>query len=200
MIEIEKKFLLTDENIARLTDNAEFLGEKSFTDIYYDTDDLRLTSKDRWLRTRDGVWELKLPLHTSTERVADQFEELTTEEEIRKAIELPATHSFADDLTTAGYKPFYRGTTTRKKYKNGEFIIDLDTVTFDTFTYSLGEIELLITDQTEMQHAVNKIIAFASECGLTIGPVRGKVNEYLKRVRPEHYAQLIACGVIRNDA
>lgn len=34
--------------------------ELEFTDVYFDTSDLCLTAADHWLRTRDGVWELKV--------------------------------------------------------------------------------------------------------------------------------------------
>ena len=52
MIEIEKKFALNNEDEERLTKDAQFLNEYIFTDIYYDTDDFSLTSKDKWFRNK----------------------------------------------------------------------------------------------------------------------------------------------------
>jgi hypothetical protein len=37
MIEVEKKFRATDEGKTRLMNGAEFVNEKTFTDIYWDT-------------------------------------------------------------------------------------------------------------------------------------------------------------------
>jgi len=38
MIEVEKKFILNEQDKERLTKNADFLNERVFTDIYYDTE------------------------------------------------------------------------------------------------------------------------------------------------------------------
>ena len=86
MIEIERKFAVTEEWQRRLTEGAEFVSEKTMTDTYYDTVDFQLTTKDRWLRLRDGKWELKEPLHALgfSKRAADQYRELITEGEIRQ--------------------------------------------------------------------------------------------------------------------
>jgi len=198
MIEVEKKFILTGDDATRLTEGAEFQNERVFTDIYYDTADFKLTTQDKWLRARDGQFELKMPLHHGPERMADQYDEIESEAEIRRALELPPRGSLAADLREAGYAPFCTCTTTRRKYKLGEFIIDLDAVDFRDFTYALGEIELMVDDKSEMQNATEKIIAFAKEKKLTFAPVRGKVMEYLKRMNQKHYQALIAAGVVKD--
>ena len=46
MIEIEKKFILTDGHKEKLLEKAEFLGEKTFTDVYYDTPEYALTKNE----------------------------------------------------------------------------------------------------------------------------------------------------------
>jgi len=48
MIEVEKKFILNEQDVERLTKNAQFLNERIFTDIYYDTENFSLTSYDKW--------------------------------------------------------------------------------------------------------------------------------------------------------
>ena len=48
MIEVEKKFILNEQAVERLTKNAQFLNERIFTDIYYDTENFSLTSYDKW--------------------------------------------------------------------------------------------------------------------------------------------------------
>ncbi|OGZ39409.1 MAG: hypothetical protein A3B04_03605 [Candidatus Portnoybacteria bacterium RIFCSPLOWO2_02_FULL_39_11] len=198
MIEVEKKFILNKQDKERLTKRAEFLNERVFADIYYDTNNFSLTSKDKWLRSREARFELKLPLHKGAERSADQYDELEDEQKIREALNLPLNGSFADDLTKAGYVPFCICKTTRRKYKKGLFIIDLDIVDFQDFTYNIGEIELMVNEKSEIESAVEKIIDFAKMQNLTIAPVRGKVIEYLRRARPSHYQVLVQSGVVKD--
>lgn len=196
MIEVEKKFILSDEDIDRITKGAGFLGEKSFTDTYFDDSDYSLTKSDKWLRLRDDRFELKLPMNEgkgSSRRQLDQYEELDTDEAIQKALNIKSPSILKEDLEINGYKPFSTFTTTRKKYKKGDFIIDLDVIDFG---YSIGEIELMVENQSEMEEALNKILAFAREQRLSVAPVRGKVFEYVRRNNPEHFNALKEAGVI----
>jgi adenylate cyclase class IV len=195
MIEVEKKFILSEQDKKRLIKDTEFLSERVFIDIYYDTNIFSLTSKDMWLRSREGRFELKIPLHERIERLADQYDELTDEWKIREVLNLPSHGSLADDLTNAGYCPFCTCKTTRRKYKKKPFIIDLDVVNFQDFTYNIGEIELIVSDKSEIEHAIEKIVTFAKMHNLTTTPVRGKIIEYLKRAKPNHYQILVKCNV-----
>ncbi|GCC47856.1 hypothetical protein chiPu_0032027, partial [Chiloscyllium punctatum] len=61
-IEVEWKFALREDTETRLRElGAVPEGSVRVRDRYYDTADLRLTAADLWLRSRDGVWELKSP-------------------------------------------------------------------------------------------------------------------------------------------
>ena len=198
MIEVEKKFILNEQDKERLIKNAQFLNERAFTDIYYDTEIFSLTANDKWLRSRDGRFELKLPLHKGANRLADQYDELEDEQKIRGALNLPSSGNFANDLAKVGYSPFCTCKTTRRKYKKEPFIIDLDTVDFQDFIYSIGEIELMVNDKSEVESAIEKIMDFAKSQNLTIAPVRGKVIEYLKRTKANHYQALIRASVVKD--
>ena len=198
MIEVEKKFILNEQDKERLIKNAQFLNERAFTDIYYDTEIFSLTANDKWLRSRDGRFELKLPLHKGANRLADQYDELEDEQKIREALNLSSNGNFADDLAKAGYSPFCTCKTTRRKYKKEPFIIDLDVVDFQDFTYNIGEIELMVNEKSEIEGAIEKIINFAKAQNLTIAPVRGKVIEYLKRIKLNHYQALVQAGVVKD--
>ncbi len=197
MIEVEKKFLLSESDKSRLIKDAEFLSERIFTDIYYDTADYSLTTKDQWLRKRENRFELKLPMHTGPDRLVDQYHELEDERSIREALNMSHSGNLERDLSVAGHLPFCACTTTRRKYARHPFIIDLDSVDFRDFTYRIGEIELMVKDAGEIEVAIEKIMAFAKEQNLTIAPVRGKVLEYLKRMKPDHYQALIQAHVIK---
>lgn len=198
MIEVEKKFILSESEKNRLIDGAEFLNEKTFTDVYYDTKDFVLTSKDKWLRSREGRFELKLPLHSGLERKADQYDELEDESEIKESLNFETQEKLSDFLADHGYSPFCVCKTSRKKYKKGAFTIDLDFVDFQDFTYNIGEIELMVEERSEIESATAKIIAFANENNLKIKPVRGKVVEYLKKIKPDHYQALVKAGVVKD--
>ncbi len=198
MIEVEKKFIMTEQDKDLLTQNAQFLNERVFTDIYYDTDNFSLTTQDKWLRARENRFELKVPLHQETERLADQYDEIESEEKIRQILNFPSDGGLATDLEKNGYLSFCICKTTRRKYRNGLFILDLDTVDFQNFTYNIGEIELMINDKSEIQNAIERILSFAREKNLMIAPVRGKVIEYLKRIKSKHYQALVRAGVVKD--
>lgn len=195
MIEVEKKFTFKAEDIKRLTKDAEFIIEQVFTDIYYDTEDYSLTTKDRWLRSRDGKFQLKMPFNKEriSIRSLDQYEEIESEPEIRNILNLLKQKTFSEDLKDKGYLPFATLVTTRKKYKNGEFILDFDVMDFG---YNLFEIELMVNNESEIEQATNKIINFAKQYGIKNARTRGKLIEYIKRKNPKQFQILIDAGVI----
>ncbi len=157
MIEIEKKFFLTKDDKARLIKGAEFLGEKVFADTYYDTSDYALTTRDMWLRSRDNIFHLKISARKTEKRQIGEYHELETEEEIRKELRMARGKDLKKDLTDKSYTSFASFITTRKKYKRGEFTIDLD---MTDFGYEIGEIELLVRSEDERDGAVEKIFNF----------------------------------------
>lgn len=198
MIEVEKKFIFCEKDKKRLTKDAEFINERIFTDIYYDTDNYSLTSKDVWLRSRENKFELKLPVHQGIDRLADQYDEIEDEIKIRENLNLPANRNLSDNLAKARYYPFCTCKTTRQKFKKEPFTIDIDLVQFPEFNYQIGEIELMVNEKSEVEDAIEKIITFAESNNLNIQLVRGKVIEYLKRVKPDHYHSLVQAGVIKD--
>jgi len=193
MIEIEKKFFLTRDDKARLIKGAEFLGKKMFADTYYDSSDYTLTTRDMWLRSRDNTFHLKVSARKTEKRQIGEYHELETEEEIRKELGMPSGKDLKKDLTDKGYIPFASFITTRRKYKRGEFTIDLD---MTDFGYEIGEIELLVRSEDERDGAIEKIFSFARSIGLPIVPVNGKVIQYIYKNNLPHYKALIQAGVL----
>lgn len=194
MIEVEKKFLLTDEERERLLEGAEFESERTFTDTYYDTSDYALTLKDTWLRFRDGKCELKVPrvMVGYDRRAIDQYDELLTEQEIRAYLQLPSHKTFKEDLEHSGYRSIGTIVTYRKAYRKEGFVIDID---YTDTGYSVGEIELLVEDTEGLEEATRKIVDFAQRHQLTLTPVRGKMAEHIRTHNPEHFQLLIDAGV-----
>ena len=198
MIEIEKKFILNEEEKRRIIKNAQFLGNKIFTDVYYDKNDYSLTLKDFWLRFRDGTAELKIPLKKENDTFINQYEEIIDEDKIRQKINIQKSSiSLINDLTLNNYIPFCKCKTTRTKYKNNIFSIDLDFVDFDDFTYNIAEIEIMVENEKDIDDAVRKINNFAKENNLKIDSVRGKVIEYINRKNSKLYNKLLARGIIK---
>ena len=195
MIEVEKKFILTLEQEKNLTNGAEFLGEKQFTDIYYDDAKFSLTTKDIWLRERGGRFELKLPMNESLEkRVSDQYRELDVEDDILAHFGARGI-SVKDFLVSRGYRLFCEITTTRKKYRKEGFGIDLDIMDFG---YSIGEIEYMTEDESKIKEATQSIIQFAQKHNIdTNAVVRGKVAEFLRIKNPVHFQALIDAKIIK---
>lgn len=195
MIEIEKKFILTPAQEKRLKKGAKFLGEKVFTDTYFDKHNYELTKNDIWLRTRDKQVELKMPLETEekNEYLCNRYEEFEVEDEVRQMLNIPKGGEFLIDLKTAGYVPFVVITTRREKFKKEQFNIDIDACDFG---YALAEVELMIENAEEAREAERQIADFAARNDLNIFSIRGKVVEYLFRKSPEHYQLLLEEGVV----
>lgn len=197
MIEVEQKFILSERDVEKLTEGSEFLGERTFTDIYYDSADLALGKNDMWLRERDGNWELKIPMHEIGKNVTQQYQEIEGEEKIREVFGIAPMKDFLNDITDLGYEPICNLTTVRKKFRKGKFVIDLDQVSGnDGFNYQIGEIELMVEDKNEALQAIVEIGKFAENAGLKVAPVRGKVIEYLRIKKSEHYKSLVEAGVV----
>lgn len=196
MIEVEKKFKLSEDDTLNLLKGAEFLGEKKFIDIYYDRDDYNLSKNDIWLRNRNGKWDLKIPKHVIGKDLTQQYQEIEGEDKIREVFGLPVKNDFVLDIKEFGYEVFCRCETFRKKYQKEGFNIDIDLVDYGDFEYSLAEIELMVESEELMNMAAKKIEEFATNSGLKNAYVRGKVREYLFRKRPKHFKAMIDAGVI----
>lgn len=194
MIEIEKKFQLTAEEEARLLEGAELVKSKQITDVYYDTPDYKAIKADWWLRRRDGVFQLKVPIETGNtiDTTANMYHELETEPEIRQVLQLPVeTSDLAADLEVGGYLPFVEAHSDRKSYHKDGFTIDVDSVTYadSDFTYSLAEVETLIEDESGAATAVQRIDDYVSGYGIeTNQETDGKIIAFMRVNLPGHYA------------
>ncbi len=199
MIEIEKKFLLTDTQRESLLADATKLDSKIIEDSYYDTDDYSLTSRDYWLRLRDGVFELKAPLGHRTSTATNQYHELTETADIVAELDLSDSDDFESALASAGIHKFITCYSDRTSYEKQGFHIDIDAVSFadSEFTYNVAEIELLVESESDAGVAEARIIELARSLYLTTDAViLGKVLAYLQVENPDHYNALVAAGVV----
>lgn len=189
MIEVEKNFDLKAGDKERLTREAEFIGRKSFTDIYFDTADYSLTARDYWLRSRDGRFELKVPLNEESpdRRKTDQYRELETDAEIAEKLGLPADSNLVVEFAKKSYGPFAKIVTTRESYRKGNLHLDFDEMDFGFTTF---EVELTVANPSQIPNAEAEILRFAKDNGISDTNARGKVIEYIFRNNPEHYRTL----------
>ena len=190
MIEVEKKFIVSQDELARLTAGAHLLGKIKHTDVYYDTVDYALTKKDIWLRSRSGRFELKFPI--SVVAAADRvvaYDEIENDAAICAKLGIFDGAPLAQSLAALGYSPFATITTARLTYEKENFHIDVDNADFG---YSVLEIELMVSADNEVKAAYQKILDFAVAHGISIPKkrTRGKVIEYIRRNDPRHLRAL----------
>jgi len=196
MIEVERKFVLTEDEQDRLLRGAKLVSEDRIHDVYYDYPDFRLSLADRWLRHRDNGWEMKNVVPGSGGASGyDHFQELTTEADIRESLGLQAKVDFMSDLMQAGFVVIADIVTHRKTYRIKQFTIVTDRV--EGTGFELVEIELGVESKDEIAEAQRQISKFASQRGLEERPVSGKVFEYIRQHNPGHYRRLVDAGVVR---
>ena len=186
MIEVEKKFQPTEEQLAAFLKDAEFLGGKEYTDTYYDLPDFSFFKSERRLRRRNNDYELKIQISNSKDNKAVYNEEITEPEKILERMGFDKNDSL-ERITREVLIPLCVIKTKRKKYKMGEFHIDLDETDFG---FNILEIELMVLDEGGAIEAERKIINLAESFGFEIKKLPGKVKECLRITRPEIYKVL----------
>ncbi len=194
--EIEQQFLPTVEIKDSLTRDSTQLETTVFDDIYFDDANVSVLSQDLWLRTRDGVYQLKVPLRKQARRlVTKQYREIYDERSIAERLGLNTNVSLTEALEQADINPICELTTQRENWQNGQFNIALDVVTAPDFSYDIGEIEVTGDEKLDADATVAEIQAFATKYGIVVERVLGKVRAYFKQKRPELFALLVERGV-----
>ena len=184
MIEVEKKFSLTPEQIRKIESTAEFVGEVKNTDIYYDTPDYRLVKKDWWFRNRDGKFEIKISPENKSALI-NVYEEIADPEKIIQRLNLKKlSDDFEESLKLNGFQILVKLVTKRRKFKIKDFNIDIDEVDYG---YTLCEIEKMVENESEIEKATQEVFKLAESLGLEIKKVRGKGMEYFYRFNREVY-------------
>ena len=191
MIEVEIKFKLSDEQKRTLLDGAQFVSEELIHDVYYDSTNYELTTKDFWLRTRNGNFMLKTPADSDNKTVFSMHE-LTDESLIRQALNLPAEPPLEQAIENAGFVPLYKITNSRIKYLKDDITIDIDHADYGDFTYDLCELETVVDRPEQISQASLNLQIFATKHGIQIQPAEGKLIHLIRLTNPDHYALLQA--------
>ncbi len=180
-IEVEQNFQPTEEQMSKLLDGAEFLGDKIINDKYFDLPDYSLHKNGVYLRNRNGDFELKIKKNIGDMKVKEEIENI---DEIKKYFN---TNKNLEDFTREDMVIFYEYVNNRKKYKKEDFTIDIDNLDFG---YKMVEIELLVSDESKIKEATEKIRNFVSSYGISFDKVQTKREAYLKKFKPEVFGEL----------
>lgn len=184
MIEVEKKFQPTEEQLKNMLEGAEFLGEVVNHDIYYDYPDYRLyiTPENKCLRNRNGSFELKMRANDGKGR-----NEIEDKKEIEKYFGIDNLEEFVKDNLV----PIIEFKTKRKKYKKEGFNIDIDETDFGNVEkYIMCEIECMVEDEDDVDRKKEEIINFAKKYNFEIKKMFSKHREYLRVIKPEIYKEI----------
>ncbi|XP_029385045.1 thiamine-triphosphatase isoform X3 [Echeneis naucrates] len=215
-VEVERKFMCSANTLKMLEESGVLVGKQQFRDQYFDTPQFDLTLRDMWLRKREECWELKYPLvpvsgrkeksgeQSETAAVSTCYKEITSQPEIQLKVkdvirDTETGVTCLDDswLSRVNLVCFAEFTTVRQSFtlEEEEVKIDLDQADFG---YNVGELEMLITEGEDVHAALERIDRTARKLGLTADQrVEGKMNVYLKRNLPEHYAKLLSVHILR---
>ncbi len=186
MIEVEKKFRPTEEQLALLLKDAEFLGEKENADTYYDLPDFSFWKKGMRLRKRNNGYELKIQGKDFYKNITEHNEEIDDHTLILERIGFNKNDNL-EDIVKNKSEVLCVIKTKRKKYKKGEFAIDIDETDFG---YNVVEIELIVENEQAISQAEQKIINLAERFNFSTDRLPGKVSECLRLTRPEVYKEL----------
>jgi len=186
MIEIEKKFEASEEDIGRITEDAKFIKESINKDTYYDREGFPLVKNNIFLRKRNGRFELKLYVAEKGSRV-DKYLELEDDETIKSKLNIPAQKDIDEYLAENEYVPFGSWETKRRRFEKDGFTIDVDSVDFG---HNVVEIELMIEEGEDTNEAADKILNFAKTIGLEEDKQEGKVMVFIKRNNPTAYEEI----------
>ena len=204
-IEVERKFQppsdtsLLDGLVSE--QGGEKLGEKAFTDTYFDTPDFSLTRRDCWLRRREAQWELKLPVDEVAKRSGGErtvFREIEGAAAVNAALQelLPSCGAeLAETMAASGAQPFAEFKTARTKWKLGACTIDADVASFG---HAVMEIERMCAERSEVAQAEAEIADVASLVGATpLKETGGKLETYIRRYVPDQFQALVEAGILR---
>ena len=183
MIEVEKKFQPTNEQLVKLLEAATSIKEKTMHDVYYDFPDFRIFKTGNRLRKRDNGFELKRYIPTkSGVAVAEEY---IDEKLILEVLKLQ--QNSLEEIVKNEMQSVCDYITLRKEYRKNEFVIDVDEMDFGV---GLIEIETLVENEDQIPNGEKKILDFAKSFGLEAVDLPLKTEMYLQKMRPEIYKEI----------
>lgn len=206
-IEVEKKF--EPPSIGELEQlvkrhGGQELGKVAFTDVYYDDTEYSLVSTDTWLRRRENIWELKVPIGAEEEyRSGDEravFKEVEGEAAVMEVLTkyvagMDNSLPLSEALQACDFTAFAEFHTIRQKWSLSGCTIDLDVADFG---YSIMEIEAMCGSEEDVPGALENIERVAEL--LNAQPLAsghgGKLVTYIRDFCPQVLARLVQAGIL----
>lgn len=204
-------------------------GTSNIVDWYFDNDENYLSTRDVWLRYREkagdcGQWEIK---EGRGDQGTTVYEEIQGDQACLLAISLLKEGGFSPlegginrlpetfegfpvptmpNVESFELRPFCRLETKRSSWWTDSLdspyvglSVDLDATNTG---HTVGEVET-ICDESEIEIGKQKvqrlISALIGKEVCDIQPAIGKLEHYLLKNRPEHYAACVATGVLQNQ-
>lgn len=191
MIEVERKFRVSQET-------RSMLEQMSLSTTFVELEDCYLSEElaleDMWLRQRNGIWELKVPVASDrTKRLGAMV--------YRELVGPAVWHELSPIKVEDGLLPYATIRTERTQlkclWKTEEIAVVLDVCTSeDGFRYSVGELEILVHRDSEVEGAANALDQFADSLNLqTQSDTDGKLLAYLKEKNESLYHALALKGL-----
>jgi len=182
-LEVEQKFSVPDNyRTVMETAGAELVSEKTVADVYLDTQDLALLRQDVWLRIRGTLWEVKIGAggRRNTGGMT-QYREVEGKGKVQKEV-ARFTSVDLDKMVE-----MVRVVAVRESWVFEELSVVIDRMVDDG--WSVGEIELVVKTQEELDGARKKVQETANILGFT-PQKEGKVDHCLCLQNP------VAAGVL----
>lgn len=193
MIEVERKFRVSPEVRSELEQRCSSRCLVKLKDCYWCED---LALEDKWLRQRNGTWELKIPI-------------------VQRRIRTPGTTVYRELVEPTLWKelsqfkteienlpPYATIHTERTKlhcvWDSREIEVVLDACTADDgFQYSIGELEILVEQESQVEDAAAALDRFAQSLKLKAqSDSDGKLIAYLKEKKGALYNALAVKGLV----
>lgn len=192
MIEVERKFRVSPETKSRLEQRSSSKGMIKFIDCYCCEE---LALEDMWLRQRNGAWELKIPVlpdrpkRLGTTVYRELVEPTVWDELSRLKVEIKGRRPYATLHTER--------TQLKCVWESREIEVVLDVCTTeDGFRYSVGELEILVARDSEVEDAATTLDHFAESLNLLgQSDANGKLIAYLKEKNETLYNALALKGL-----
>lgn len=193
MIEVERKFRISTDIKSRLEQLSPTRHVTRFEDSYWCED---LALNDMWLRQRNGAWELKFPVSRGrTKCLGARVYRETVGPMVWE--ELSRLNGRSDQFVP--YATLYTERTSLKclwESREVEVVLDMCT-TEDGFRYSVGELEILVELDAEVDDAATTLDHLAKSLNLVgQSDADGKLIAYLKAKKKNLYNALALKGVI----
>lgn len=190
-IEVETKFCVADDYASGLRNLGGNLEKKTkMVDTYYDTEFFDLLRRDHWLRLRNGSWELKYPVAEG----GGHSSKLTAYRECSNpTIIVETLSSLLPQLAAGDIQDFVSRltvlaelTTYRECWTVEEVGVVIDTVLHqEEMLTVVGEVEMVVASTKQMDWARKKVMGVADALGVANHQPKGKIEEYLRKMKPE---------------